>query len=245
MNQPAQHPDAEVRQALAGAIQAYGEAVLGNAQMLGNILTDLLPDHPRERSLLVVAAEAETAAQLREAVEGQRLDIGTAVDLTARTLAERRALDPVAARWATAAFAQALGHNPPPAPPAGLHQADTVRVPQQPVNPDAPTAVGAPPRPRPCRSPTRSSRRRSRSRGSGRRPPRPLVRPWRRRRTSRRPASGRRCRRAATAPRCRPTSLRRTAVRCPAGRPTGTRSRATATRPGTPRAHRSASVRWA
>ncbi|WP_037607184.1 hypothetical protein [Streptacidiphilus rugosus] len=172
MNQTPTGPDAEVREALAAAVQSYGPAVLGNAQMLGNILTDLLPDHPRERSLLVAAAEAEAATLLQEQVGRQRLDAATAVALTARALMERRALDPTAARWATTAYATALGYNPPPAPAVGsaaspdetpTHQLPTQSTPPptvpqpaaqqsfpqpsfspQPGLPDAPTLIGPP-----------------------------------------------------------------------------------------------------
>ncbi|MEY9876127.1 hypothetical protein ABH931_005637 [Streptacidiphilus sp. MAP12-33] len=171
MNQAPNGPDDEVREALAAAVGSYGPAVLGNAQMLGNILTDLLPDHPRERSLLVAAAEAEAATLLQEQVGQQRLDTGTAVALTSRTLMERRALDPAAARWVTTAYATALGYHPPPvAPPApaDVPPADAVPgagpvgdatpyVPTQPMSslpqptpvrhppiPDAPTLIAPP-----------------------------------------------------------------------------------------------------
>ena len=80
----------EVRDALSTAVNSYGRRVLSDPRVLGNLVTDLLPDFPRERSLLVTAAEAGVAAGLAENVEGQRMDADTAVALAARSLVENR-----------------------------------------------------------------------------------------------------------------------------------------------------------
>ena len=101
----------------------YSKRVLGDPRMLGNLLTDLLPDLPRERSLLVTAAEADVAADLTRHVEEHHMDPDTAIQLVARSLCDRRALDPAASTWVTTEYAQALGYRtrsgaPPAVPPA-------------------------------------------------------------------------------------------------------------------------------
>lgn len=101
----------EVRDALNQAVGGYGKRVLTDPRVLGNLLTDLLPDLPRERSLLVTAAEAGVAAELTRSVEGQRMDADTAVALAARSLAEARSLDPAASTWVSTEYAKALGYQ--------------------------------------------------------------------------------------------------------------------------------------
>jgi hypothetical protein len=115
----------EARDALSSLVNDYSKRVLSDPRMLGNIVTDLLPDLPRERSLLVTAAEADVAGELTRHVEEHHLDPDTAVQLVARSLTDRRALDPAASTWVTTEYAQALGYRvrseaaPPAAPPAG------------------------------------------------------------------------------------------------------------------------------
>ena len=109
----------EVRDALNTAVEGYGKRVLNDPRVLGNLVTDLLPDLPRERSLLVTGAEAGVAAELTQHVEGQRMDADTAVSLVARSLAESRALEPGASMWVATEYAKALGYQvrsqvPPP-----------------------------------------------------------------------------------------------------------------------------------
>ena len=60
----------EAHEALSTAVGSYGARVLGDPRILGNLVTDLLPDMPRERSLLVTAAEAGVAAELTAACRG-------------------------------------------------------------------------------------------------------------------------------------------------------------------------------
>ena len=55
----------------------YGVAALSSAQIMANLLKDLLPDAPREVSILVAAAEAGVASSLRDRVS-QGMDVGTA-----------------------------------------------------------------------------------------------------------------------------------------------------------------------
>jgi hypothetical protein len=99
----------EAREALRSAVASYGQRVLNDPHILGNLVADLLPDLPRERSLLTAGAEAGIAAEMMRYVHNQHIDPDTAVQLAARTLAERRAIDPDASMWVASEYAQALG----------------------------------------------------------------------------------------------------------------------------------------
>jgi len=101
----------EVRDALNTAVEGYGKRVLNDPRILSNLVTDLLPDLPRERSLLVTGAEAGIAAELTQHVEGQHMDADTAVSLAARSLAESRSLEPAASMWVATEYAKALGYQ--------------------------------------------------------------------------------------------------------------------------------------
>src|SRR5215813_4709410 len=112
----------EAHQALGTAVASYGPRVLSDPHTLGNFVADLLPDLPRERSLLVTGAEADIAAEMRQHVEEQHIDPDTAVQLVASALSERRAIDPAAGCWVASEYAQALGYQVRPytsAVPAG------------------------------------------------------------------------------------------------------------------------------
>jgi hypothetical protein len=104
----------EVREALRTAVASYGQRVLNDPHVLGNLVADLLPDLPRERSLLTAGAEAGIAAEMMRYVHNQHIDPDTAVRLAARTLAERRAIDPAASMWVASEYAQALGFRGSP-----------------------------------------------------------------------------------------------------------------------------------
>ncbi len=107
----------EVREALSTAVNSYGNRVLDDPRILGNMVTDLLPDLPRERSLLVTAATAGVAAELAEHVDRQQLSVETAINLVARSLTDNRALDPAASTWVTTEYARALGYSLPAGSP--------------------------------------------------------------------------------------------------------------------------------
>jgi hypothetical protein len=113
----------EAREALSTMVTDYSKRILSDPRMLGNVVTDLLPDLPRERRLLVTAAESDVAGELTRHVEEHHLDPDTAVQLVARSLTDRTALDPAASMWVTIQYAQALGYHvrsdasPPPPPP--------------------------------------------------------------------------------------------------------------------------------
>ena len=100
----------EAHEALGTAVASYGQRVLSDPHTLGNLVADLLPDLPRERSLLVTGAEAGVAAEMRQHVEDQRIDPDTAVQLVARSLSDRRAIDTTAGLWVVTEYAQALGY---------------------------------------------------------------------------------------------------------------------------------------
>src|SRR5215831_8083681 len=101
----------EAHEALGTAVASYGQRVLSDPRVLGNLVTDLLPDLPRERSLLVTGAEAGVADELTQHVEGQRMDADTAVALVARSLAQSRALESSASMWVATEYAKALGYQ--------------------------------------------------------------------------------------------------------------------------------------
>src|SRR5262245_52622878 len=129
----------EAHEALGTAVASYGQRVLSDPHALGNLVADLLPDLPRERSLLVTGAEAGIAGEMRQHVEEQHIDPDTAVQLVARALSERRAIDPAAGLWVASEYAQALGYRVrPPAAAAPAGQA-------APLNPAASSAVAPPP----------------------------------------------------------------------------------------------------
>ena len=115
MNEQQLDAQGEAHQALGAVVNDYGRQVLSDPRMLGNLVTDLLPDLPRERSLLVTAAESGVAGELTRHVQEQRLDADTAVQLVARSLTDRRSIDPAASMWVATEYAQALGYRAPSA----------------------------------------------------------------------------------------------------------------------------------
>jgi Protein phosphatase 2C len=130
----------EAHQALGTAVASYGQRVLSDPHTLGNLVTDLLPDLPRERSLLVTGAEAGVAAEMRQHVEEQHIDPDTAVQLVASALSERRAIDPAAGLWVASEYAQALGYQVRPytsAVPPGRPQQVSLATPATSAMPSA------------------------------------------------------------------------------------------------------------
>ena len=115
----------EAHNALGTAVSSYGQRVLNDPHILGNLVTDQLPDLPRERGLLVTGADAGIAAQMTQHVEEQHIDPDTAVQLVARALSERRAIDQAASMWVATEYAQALGYRVRP-----LAEADQSTQPQ-------------------------------------------------------------------------------------------------------------------
>ena len=148
----------EAQKALRSIVSnpAYGAAALSSAPMMTNLLKDLLPDAPREVSILIAAAEAGVADNLRDRVS-QGMDVGTASAVVAGSFAASTPFRPEACTWAVGEIARALGlssaaSSPPPGPSAvpgssvpGGSQA-TISAPL-PAGPGgyAPGAVGYPP----------------------------------------------------------------------------------------------------
>src|SRR5580704_15133911 len=95
----------------------YGVAALSSSQIMANLLKDLLPDAPREVSILVAAAEAGVAGNLRDRVS-QGMDVGTASAVVAGSFAASTPFKPEACSWAVSEIAGALGLSRPAAGPA-------------------------------------------------------------------------------------------------------------------------------
>jgi hypothetical protein len=113
----------EAREALNAIVSdpEHGVAALSNAQTMSNLLKDYLPDAPREKSILVAAAEAGLADTLREHVS-QGMDPSTAIRLTASSFSSSTPFTPDACNWVTDEIAVALGISPgrsPGNPPFG------------------------------------------------------------------------------------------------------------------------------
>jgi hypothetical protein len=154
MSQPPLDAQGEAHEALGTAVASYGQRVLSDPHIIGNLVTDLLPDLPRERSLLVAGAEAGIAAEMTRHVQEQNIDPDTAVQLAARGLAERRAIDPAASMWVASEYAQALGYpvrpfvQPAPPESPGLISAappTMTALPRQPNPAPQPLAAQPPP----------------------------------------------------------------------------------------------------
>ena len=123
--------DGQARRALQVIVANpdLGPGVLSRPQVLANVLKDLLPDSPREVSVLVGAAEADLPGMLRGNLS-HSLDPQTAVRLAAATLAGRAPFAPEACDWVAGELAVALGIDPAliakPHPQAGATSLDTV-----------------------------------------------------------------------------------------------------------------------
>ena len=85
----------------------YGAEALSSAQMMTNLLKDMLPDAQREANVLITAAGAGVPAALQGYL-AQGMDVGTATQLAAASLAERTALTSDACAWATSSLAAVL-----------------------------------------------------------------------------------------------------------------------------------------
>lgn len=104
----------------------YGAEALSSAPMMTNLLKDMLPDAPREANVLITAAGAGVPTALQGYL-AQGMDVGTATQLAAGTLAERTALTADACAWATSSLATAL--LPLAVPPQASVPAGTAPLP--------------------------------------------------------------------------------------------------------------------
>ncbi len=140
----------EIRAAIRSIVSdpQYGTKALSSGQQMSSLLKDLVPDAPRETSILVAAAEADVAGSLREHVS-QGLALPAASALTARSLENASSLTPQACNWAVGEMAVALGlassapdtviqrrpagiGQPPPAPPVPGARPAAYQPPQPP-----------------------------------------------------------------------------------------------------------------
>jgi hypothetical protein len=94
--------------ALQTVVADYGAAALSDAQFMNNVLRDLLPDEPREASVLVAAAEANVGGIIGDRV-AQHISPGAAIAQAAAVLGERTALTQDACQWAASLTARAMG----------------------------------------------------------------------------------------------------------------------------------------
>jgi hypothetical protein len=108
-----EHND-EVGEALRAIVAdpEYGVEALSSSQTMSNLLKDYLPGAPRERGVLVAAAEAGLAQVLADRV-AQGMDIATAESLATSDLAAQAPFTPEACHWAVAEISAALGLRPP------------------------------------------------------------------------------------------------------------------------------------
>jgi chitodextrinase len=146
MTEPQLDAHGEAHEALSSAVADFGQRVLSNPQMLRSRMSDLLADLPRERDLLVTAAEADVAGELARYFQEQGLDLDTAIRLASSSLIYRRSIDPADSMWVTSEYAQALGYGvrptaplpppPPESPQSGPASQPTIisRTPYRPPN---------------------------------------------------------------------------------------------------------------
>src|SRR5579859_725788 len=123
----------DVREALRSVADDpdLGPATLSDAAALSNLLKDLLPDAPREKNLLVAAAEARLAAMMADHV-GQGVDAASAIRLAAASFGANTHFTTDACDWVATEFAVALGlADGLTTAPAGLPPGDitTARTP--------------------------------------------------------------------------------------------------------------------
>jgi hypothetical protein len=107
----ATHPldaNGQARTALRSIAQDYGPPALSNPEFLNSLLRDMIPDSPREASVLVAAAEANVAGILQERT-AQRISTDAAVAQAVAALEDRTALAQDACQWAVRQLAEALG----------------------------------------------------------------------------------------------------------------------------------------
>jgi Fibronectin type III domain len=122
MTEPQLDTQGEAREALNSAVADFGPRILSDPRMLRSRMSDVLPDLPRERYLLVTAAEADVAGELTAHVQGQHLDPETAIAMVSRSLSDRTSIEMASSTWVTTEYAQALGYRArsgaPLAPPS-------------------------------------------------------------------------------------------------------------------------------
>lgn len=129
---------------------ALGVAALSSGRLAANVLEDLLPEAPRERAILVLAAQAGIAQALCDHV-AQGLDDATAIGLAVVSLEANSPLDHDSCEWVVAQIAAAIGLAPvqpraaePGDVEPGRHEPVTRLVPSEGVDAVATVTAQAP-----------------------------------------------------------------------------------------------------
>jgi hypothetical protein len=101
---------ADVRQALHAIVTDpdYGAAALSSTRIMTNLLNDMLPDAPREKSVLIGAADARIAEILIDRT-GHGLDPSLAINQAASSLAAATVFPRDVCDWVATELAVALG----------------------------------------------------------------------------------------------------------------------------------------
>src|SRR5580700_12120199 len=103
--------DGEASSALRTILADYGEVGLSSEQLMTSVLTDLMPETPREASVLVYAAKTDLAGALRQRSD-QGLSPQAVVAQVAALLEDRTGLAADACTWAARAIGAAIGVVP-------------------------------------------------------------------------------------------------------------------------------------
>lgn len=105
--------DGTVRRALRTIVRdpQLGTTTLSQAQIMTNLLKDLLPDSPRESALLIAAAQVGLPEVLQDHLN-DGLDLGTAARLTAGWFARQMPFTRDGCTWVVSEIAIALGVDP-------------------------------------------------------------------------------------------------------------------------------------
>ncbi len=103
-----------VRAALAAIVAdaERGSDVLDLPQDLANLLSDYLPDCPKESGLLLAAASARLSSMIRGYAD-QGIDAAATLRMAAASLADRAAFTTDACQWVTAEIGRAVGLTVP------------------------------------------------------------------------------------------------------------------------------------
>jgi EmrB/QacA subfamily drug resistance transporter len=104
---PPPHAD-PVRAALQEIVASHGAQTLSDPQSLGSYLSDLLPDAPREASILVAAAREHLSESYADHL-AQGVEAGEATRLVASSFAASSAFTLEDCTWAVSEIASALG----------------------------------------------------------------------------------------------------------------------------------------
>lgn len=100
-----------IRTALTELVDEHGEGLLSNPARMSNLIKDLLPDDQQLARILVIAAEQDVAAKLREHVS-QGMDAATATRLVATSFAASTMFAQQACRLVVSELAIAMGLAP-------------------------------------------------------------------------------------------------------------------------------------